>query len=104
MKLNRTRSLTSLQPLTRNGHNPSTVTGFWGDMSVGMRGSFTGNGKKIPISDEAKKIALWYENLHEIDPETLKEVKPTIQVPAKIKKKKACLYDLVRKWEQRSLN
>lgn len=99
MKLNRTRSVTSLQPDVRNGHKPAVSTQFWGDKSVGMRGTFCGSGK-VPISEEAVKLA-WYEDLHAVDEKTLKEVKPTMKLPVKKEKKKADLFDLVAAFNKR---
>lgn len=99
MKINRTRSITSLQPNDRNGHKPSIVTGFWGDKSVGVRGTSCGPGR-IPITEEAIKLA-WYENLHPVDEKTLKEVKPKMSLPVKKEKPKADLFDLVAAFNKR---
>jgi hypothetical protein len=100
-KLNRTRSVTSLQPNERNGHKPSIVTSFWGDKSVGMRGTHQGAGKKIELEAPKTTILLWYENLKPIDPVSLKEVKPVTKAPVKPEKKKADLFDLVKQFQQK---
>ena len=80
MKLNRFRSLVSLQPDKRNGHKPPIVSQFWGDKSVVLRNSESGPGmipKQKP--EQPAKILPWWLDLHSVDPVTLKTVLPKIK-------------------------
>jgi len=49
------------------------VTNFWGDKSLGIRGSRKGPGRK-PKEEEPKRDPVWYKNLIVVDEETLKPV------------------------------
>ena len=80
MKLNRTRSLASLQPDKRNGHKPAIVTQFWGDKSVGLRNSTQGRGRCQKTDPEVPvKNLLWWQDLHPVDSVTLKPLLPKIK-------------------------
>lgn len=101
-KLNRTRSVTSLQPDERNGHKPAVVTQFWGDKSVSLRGTTQGPGKRVVAIDDPLQGKMWYQNIHAIDEKTLKEVKPMIKMKFTPKQKKQLtLDDLLVKFNER---
>jgi len=74
-KLMCSRTVTSLSPDTRNGHRPSLTVQFWGDKSLGIRGTSRGPGKKLEYEGPQRDPA-WYKNLIAIDEVTLKAAKP----------------------------
>jgi len=74
-KLMCSRTVTSLSPDTRNGHRPSLTVQFWGDKSLGIRGTAKGPGKKLEY-EEPQRDSAWYKNLIQIDAVTLKTAKP----------------------------
>lgn len=103
MKLNRTRTVASLQPDVRNGHKPAVVTQFWGNKSVAVRSTESGPGKKPPALPVIKEILPWYHpaNLHPIDEVTLKSVKPTVKVTQPKSKSQISLDSLIANFQAR---
>ena len=104
MKLNRTRSVTSLQPDERNGHKPAVVTQFWGNKAVALRGTSRGPGKRVVVDAVPEKKLLWWEDLRPVDPVTLKEIKlvpPKKAVKPQSEKPKLTLDALVSAFQAR---
>ena len=101
-KIMASRTVTSLSPDTRNGHRPSLTVQFWGDRSLGIRGSRKGPGKPREWEEQPKDSA-WYKNLIQIDAATLKPVKPKAKKKnwTPPKDKTVTLDSLIAKFEQR---
>lgn len=101
MKLNRTRSVTSLQPDKRNGHKPAVTTQFWGNRSVGIRGTERGRGKPVKIDDLTKEQKPWWLNQIQYDDATLRNVVPKVKTEPKPEKPKLTLDKLITAYTQR---
>src|SRR5579864_4441583 len=100
MKINRTKTVTSLQPDTRNGHKPPITTQFWGDKSVAIKNTVSGKGRKPKPKPEEPKTKMWWEDLHSVDECTLKAIIPKVKYTPPAKKQKT-LDDLVAAFQGR---